>query len=156
MQLFKSIALVSLATMFPRAHAAEKLHSHYFRTNKQKNDISAPPSLDVVIESLAKYLWSDSRPRPFLVKGSYPASVWIKEHSQLNLPYNDIDVIIDTPTPGDDCQYDASSQVASQFGPSEFVDSVYVDGVIPGSDKTVQVVTLCDIHDPEELIVSTE
>ena len=81
MQLFKSLALASLANIAPGAHAAEKTHS-YFRSNKQ---ISAPPSLNVVVESLAKYLWSDSRPRPFLVKGSYPASVWIKEHSHLEI-----------------------------------------------------------------------
>ena len=135
------------------AHAAEKTHSH-LRSDRQKNDTSAP-SLDNVIESLAKYLWSDRAPTPFLVKGSFPASVWIKEHSQLDLPYNDIDVVIDTPTPEDDCEHDASSKVKSQFGPSQFVDSVYVDGVIPGSDKTVQVVTLCDIHNHyDELIVS--
>ncbi len=62
--------------------------------------------LDVVIESLAKYLWNGSRARPFVVKGSYPAAVWIKEHSQIDLPYNDIDVVIDAPTPEDEyvCQ----------------------------------------------------
>jgi hypothetical protein len=150
MQLFKSLT-ITMAIIAHGAHAAEKTHSH-LRSDRQKNDTSAP-SLDNVIESLAKYLWSDRAPTPFLVKGSFPASVWIKEHSQLDLPYNDIDVVIDTPTPEDDCQHDASSKVKSQFGPSQFVDSVYVDGVIPGSDKTVQVVTLCDIHNHyDELI----
>ncbi len=117
--------------------------------------------LDVVIESLAKYLWNGSRARPFVVKGSYPAAVWIKEHSQIDLPYNDIDVVIDAPTPEDEyvCQYERNYGHSQVTDPAMtrhvmelFVDSVYVDGLIPSSNKTVQVVTLCDLDKPEDII----
>jgi hypothetical protein len=119
--------------------------------------------LDVVIESLSKYLWNGSRARPFVVKGSYPASVWIKEHShsQIDLPYNDIDVVIDAPTPEDEyvCQYERNFGHSQVTDPAVtrhvmelFVDSVYVDGLIPSSNKTVQVVTLCALDNPEDLI----
>lgn len=107
--------------------------------------------MDVVIKDVAKHLWHDSRPRPFFIKGSYPAAVWAYEHSDLDLPYNDIDVIVDAPTPTDECQTDHYNN-KSQFGPTGVVDNYFVDGLIHGSDMSVQVVSLCDIDNPEDLI----
>lgn len=149
MQLSKP-ALALAVIIAPVAHAL------FFRS--KQDAVDTQPSLDTVIKSVAKHLWDgdDSRPRPFVIKGSYPASVWAKEHFNLDLPYNDIDVVIDTPSPTEYCQYDRANEAASQFGASRFVDSVYVDGVIPGSKKTVQIVELCDIRDPEELVVSIQ
>ena len=142
----------TLALVFIIAPVA---HALFFRRSN-KQDVDTQPSLDTVIASVAKHLWDgdDSHPRPFVIKGSYPASVWAKEHFNLDLPYNDIDVAIDTPSSTEYCKYDRAIEPASQFGASRFVDSVYVDGVIPGSKKTVQIVKLCDIRDPEELVVS--
>lgn len=147
--LFKSLILAFVVA--PGAHAHEEQTSP-LRSNWRNRD-DHPLSLDVVIKNVARHLWNGNHPRPFVIKGSYPASVWAYEHAGLNLPYNDIDVVVQTPVPTEKCQNDGGTfRGPSLFGSSNLVSSSYVQGLIPGSDKIVQVVSLCDIDNPEELI----
>ena len=105
-----------------------------------------------VVKRIAKHVWSDGYPRRFIIKGSYPASMYAYEHSNLELPFNDIDVLIDIPESSDKCKDETYSKYESQFGFSRFIDSTFVDDLLPGSNKQVQVVRLCDIEHPEDLI----
>lgn len=88
--------------------------------------------MDVVIQHVAKHLWSNQDARPFLIKGSYAAFAWANEHEMdIDLLYNDIDVFVET---------NDSSKCPNK---RSFVSSRYVQGVVP--DTAVQITTLCNL-----------
>lgn len=129
---------------FVAASSCSLTPSLLFLIKKNQND--TPLDVDLVIESIADFLWNKSPElggvaRPFVIKGSYAAAVWAQEHDyELTLPYNDIDVFIEAPAGSDKCP-----------SKSGMVKSSYEKGVIPDSDTSVQVTVLCKL-DADDLI----
>lgn len=148
MQLILFKSLIAALAIVPASNAQEKKISYsILRSNLQKQDDPlSPQGLDVIIENIAKHIWDGKHPpKNFVVKGSYAASVWAARDG-LDLPYNDIDVMVETAVPTEKCQNDLTSR-----SPSHFISSSHVHGLIPGRDKTVQVTVLCKM-DPKEQI----
>ena len=100
-----------------------------------------PLDIDLVVKSVANYLWTDSKNAPkqnFVIMGSYPAAVKAYEEKGLVLPFNDIDVFYSS----NDCARDWKIS--------------YESGVVPGSDIEVNLVEMCRFDEDLEAHIGVD
>ena len=94
--------------------------------------LKQPISPSLVAQSVSDYLWEKKfvshTPSDFLIKGSYPASVYAVEQGYAPTHYNDIDVFVQVPYAHSDC-----AELSEIDKKQTFLESDYVQGVIPGS-----------------------
>ena len=101
-----------------------------------------PISPSLVAQSVSDYLWGTKfpsyTPRDFLIKGSYPASVYAVEQGHAPTLYNDIDVFVQVPYNHSRCEE------AARANTKNLLEVVYTEEVIPGTELNVNVVCELD------------
>ncbi|KAL7547922.1 hypothetical protein ACHAWF_012216, partial [Thalassiosira exigua] len=123
--------------------AMELLGAASWMNDAQDRSPTGPIPIDIVLDSIAKHLWSREDTPTFMVVSSYPAAVRAEKHG-IHIPFNDIDVSVQAANPDD------SPWCTGKL--SDYVTSTFVENVVPGSDVVVNLREVCSLDDAAKYV----